>query len=92
MDRLHPVHRAAGTPSIQYDGGHGSPPACVLSQDLELRGNATQVHLISSLGALQQAVNSSQAAINTLRPSGLAELASSHVLKQAEVTPPWNGI
>ena len=44
-----------------------------------------QVQLKSSLGALQQAVASSHAAINTLRQAGLAELASSHVLKQAEV-------
>ena len=42
--------------------------------------------MYSSLSALQQAVASSQAGIANLQSAGLAELASSHVLKQAEVT------
>ena len=53
---------------------------------LKSEDSSTQVHLSSSLGALQQALASSQSAISTLRPVGLAELASNYVLKQAEVT------
>ena len=86
MDGFHAIHRQAGRFCIQHDGvtqfSYCTFPA---RQQAMTGGTAAQVHLTSSLGALQQALASSQAAIHTLHPAGLAELASSHVLKPAEV-------